>query len=108
MQYRTVQYSTVQRSLQYLVGEGGGGRGGGGGPRRGHHGVPVGDVEQVGVLATCTASTWVLAAPCTCTWVLTTPSTCTWVVPDTWVVLLAARCHHAAVEGVEGGLVEVV
>ena len=88
VQYSTVQYSTVQRSLQYLVGEGGGGRGGGGGPRRGHHGVPVGDVEQVGVLA----------APCTCTWV----------VPGTGVVLLAGRCHHAAVEGVEGGLVEVV
>ena len=100
VQYCTVQYSTVQYStvLQpHLVGEGGGGRGGGGGPRRGHHGVPVGDVEQVGVLTTCT-----------CTWVLTAPSTCTWEVPGTGVVLLAGRCHHAAVEGVEGGLVEVV
>ena len=99
------------------MGEGGGGRGGGGGPRRGHHGVPVGDVEQVGVLAApctwvlaapCTPGAWVLATPSTCTWVLTTPSTCTWVVPGTGVVLLAGRCHHAAVEGVEGGLVEVV
>ena len=107
VQYSTVQYSTVQRQ-PHLVGEGGGGRGGGGGPGRGHHGVPVGDVEQVGVLTTpCTTCTWVLAASCTCTWVLA-PSTCTWVVPGPRVVLLAGRRHHAAVEGVEGGLVEVV